>query len=55
MGLVIEVQSLIFRGQAKFNKSSGNLAHLKLHNLLKIDISNVIHNPFDLNMININT
>ena len=53
MRLMIKLQSLILRREAIFDESFRYFATREFHNFLKIDISNIIHNPFNLDMIDI--
>jgi hypothetical protein len=53
--LVIKLKSFIFRWKAVFDKSARNIGIGKLHNFLKIDMPNIIHNPLDFNVVDVDT
>lgn len=47
------VEDLILGRESKFDESSGHFAHFELHNFLEIDIAQIVHNPFDLHMVDV--
>lgn len=53
VGISNRVEDLIFGRKSKLDESSGYFAHLELHYFLKIDISQIVHYPFYLHMIDV--
>ena len=51
MWLVVDLKNLVLRRKSVFDQSLRYITSSKLHNLLKIDIPNIIHDPFDFDMI----
>lgn len=51
MILMVKLQGLIFRRKSILDHSPRDLAHLELHHLLQVDVADIVHDPFDLYMV----